>query len=83
MRKLSEPYTVAGSATKIKMTRKPGKGQKEYPCRVRWGSNQREGNIGEEKRTVDSAKFEFCDVITKRRREEKRGKGKRGDQERF
>ena len=30
------------------------------------------GNIGEEKRTVDSVKFEFCDEITKNKCERKR-----------
>ena len=33
---------------------------------------QRKGNIEEEKRTVHSTKFEFCDEITRRRCE---GKG--------
>ena len=48
------------------MARKPGKKQKEYPAGCAWEGKQRKGNIGEEKRTIDSANLEFCDVTRRR-----------------
>ena len=35
-------------------------------------------NVGEEKRTVNSANFEFCYAITDRRCDRKGGEGSRG-----
>ena len=40
--------------------------QKEIPAGCAGEGTQNKRNIGEEKRTVDSAKFEFCDEITRR-----------------
>ena len=59
----------------MKMARKQVEKQKENPPGCAGERRQSKGNIGEEKRTVDSAKFEFCDEITRRRCEEK-GEGK-------
>ena len=39
---------------------------------------QSKGNIGEEKRTVDSANVSFCDEITRKRCEGKMGKEGKG-----
>ena len=47
------------------MARKPGKKQKENPAGCAGESKQMKANIREEKRTVDPAKFEFCDEITR------------------
>ena len=58
--------------TTIKMVRKPVKKQEENPAGCAGEGKQSKGNTGEEKRTVDSAKIEFCDKITRRRCE---GKG--------
>ena len=49
------------------MARKPVKNRKIIQ------RNENKGNIGEEKRTVDSDKFEFCDQITRRSYEGKGG----------
>ena len=56
------------------MARKPGKKQKENPAG--WAGESNRGEDIREKRTVNSAKFEFCDEITRRRcDEEGRGVG--------
>ena len=47
------------------MTRKPVKKQKENIAGFAREGKQRNGNIGEEKRTVDSDKFEFFDEISR------------------
>ena len=47
------------------MTSKPVKKQKENPAGCAGEGKQRKGNIGEEKRKVDSDRFEFCDEITR------------------
>ena len=49
------------------MAKKPGKKQKENPAGCTGEGKQRKGYIGEKKMTVDSAKFKFCDEITRRR----------------
>ena len=43
------------------------KKKKEFPAGYAGEDKQSKRNVGEEKRTVDSAKFEFCDEITRRR----------------
>ena len=55
------------------MARKPEKKLKENPAGSAGESKQSKGNIGEEKMTVDNAKFEFCYEITRRRCEGKVG----------
>ena len=59
------------------MAWEPGKKPKENPAVCAGEGKQRKGNIGEEKRTVHSAIFEFCDEITRRKFEGKGG-GKEG-----
>ena len=59
------------------MVRKPVKKQKENPAGCAGEGKQSKRNIGEEKITVESAKFEFCDEITRIRCEEKK-EGRRG-----
>ena len=44
---------------------KAGKNWKEYPAGCAGESEQRKGNIGEEKRTVASTTFSFCDEMTR------------------
>ena len=56
------------------MTRKPVNKQEENPAGCTGEGKQSKGNIGEEIRTIDSAKFKFSDEITKRRCEGKRRK---------
>ena len=51
----------------MKMTRKPEKNQEENPAGCAGGGKQSKGNIGEEKRTFGSLKFEFCAEIERRR----------------
>ena len=46
------------------------KKQKENPARCAGECKQSEVKIGEKKRMVDPAKFEFCDEITRRMCEE-------------
>ena len=53
------------------------KKQKENSAGCTGEGKQSKGNIGEEKRTVDSAKFEFCDE-TMRRLCEGKGEMSRG-----
>ena len=48
------------------MARKPVKKQKGNPPGSAGKGKQSKGNIGEEERKVDSAKFEFYDEITRR-----------------
>ena len=50
----------------IKIARKSRKKQKENRAGCAGEGKQRKGNIREEKRTVDSVKFDFCDEITRR-----------------
>ena len=45
---------------------------------MRWERKQNKGNIREKKRTVDSAKFESYDEITRRRSERKGDRGALG-----
>ena len=60
----------------IKMASKPVKKRKENPAWCAGEGKQIKGNIGEEKRTVDSVKFEFCGEIKIKRCEGKeRGMG--------
>ena len=61
--------------------KKATKKQKENPVECAREGKQSKGNIGEGKRTVDSAKFEFCHEITRRRCDGKGGKGREGNQE--
>ena len=53
------------SVTSDEMARKPVKKQKENPVGCDGEGKQSKGNIGEEKRMVDSTKFEFSDEITR------------------
>ena len=63
------------------MARKPGKKQKENPARCTGEGKERKDNIGEEERTIDSAKFEYCDEITRRRCDGKEGRVEGGGRE--
>ena len=45
----------------IKLSKKPVKKQKENSAGCVGEGKQDNGNIGKDKKTVDSAKFEFCD----------------------
>ena len=51
------------------------KKQEDNPAGCAGDSEQSKGNIGEERRTVDSAKFEFCDEIRRRSCERKEAVG--------
>ena len=59
------------------MVRKPVKKQKENPAGCAGEGKQSKRNIGEEKRTVDSDKFQFCDEMKRRSYEGKEGRGGR------
>ena len=65
----------------IKIATKPVKKQKEKPVGFAGEDKQNKGNRGDEKSTVDSTKFKFCDETTRRRCEGKGEGGVRGREE--
>ena len=59
------------------IARKPVKLQKENSAACAGEGKQKKENI-EERRTVDSTQFEFCDEITRRRSGREGGENKKG-----